>query len=198
MSSYPIPYVSTRSERGGERTMDIWSRLLSDRILYLGTPIDDGVANTLIAQLIHLESESATAPISLYLNSPGGSISAMLAIHDAMQFVRPPIETTCFGQAVATAAVLLAAGMPGRRQILRHGRVVLHQPAAEGRGTIPDLILEAEEVERTRSLLEQILAGHTGRTASQVRADTERDLVLTAEQALDYGIVDTVLNTRPS
>jgi ATP-dependent Clp protease protease subunit len=158
--------------------------------------VGDGVANTVIAQLIHLESESPDSPINLYLNSPGGSIPAMLAIYDAMQFVRPTVETTCVGQAVATAAVLLAGGAPGRRQILRHGRVVLHAPAAEGRGTIPDLILEAEEVERVRSLLEELLAQDTGRSAHQVREDTERDLVLTAEQALEYGVVDAVITAR--
>jgi ATP-dependent Clp protease protease subunit len=195
MSSYPIPYVTTQTNRG-ERTVDVYSRLLADRIIYLGTPIDDGVANTVIAQLIHLESENPDAPINLYLNSPGGSIPAMLAIYDAMQFVRPVIETTCVGQAVATAAVLLAGGAQGRRQILRHGRVVLHAPAAEGRGAVPDLILEAEEIERVRSLLEELLARDTGRSAQQVREDTERDLVLTAEQALEYGVVDAVITAR--
>ena len=195
MSSYTIPYVSTRTDRG-EKTTDIYSRLLADRILYLGTPINDGVANSVIAQLIHLESDNPDAPISVYLNSPGGSITSMLAIYDAMQFVRPRVETTCVGQAVATAAVLLAGGAPGHRQILPHGRVVLHQPAAEGRGAIPDLILEAEEVERTRSLLEELLAAHTGRSAEQVREDTERDLVLTPERAVEYGIVDSVLAAR--
>ena len=195
MSTYSIPYVSTRTEKG-ERTTDIYSRLLADRILYLGTAIDDGVANAVIAQLIHLESDSPDAPISLYLNSPGGSVTAMLAIYDAMQFVAPRIDTTCVGQAVATSAVLLAGGAPGHRQILRHARVVLHQPAAEGRGSIPDLILEAEEVERTRSLLEEILAHHTGHSATQIRRDTEQDLVLTAEAAVTYGIVDTVLTSR--
>lgn len=195
MSSYPIPYVSTRTTNG-ERTSDIYSRLLADRILYLGTPIDDGVANAVIAQLIHLESENPDAPVQLYLNSPGGSTTAMLAIYDAMQFVRPRVETTCVGQAVANAAVLLAAGASGHRQILPHGRVVLHQPAAEGRGTIPDLILEADEVERTRSLLEEVLARHTGHTAERIRTDTDRDLVLTAQGAVDYGIVDAVLTYR--
>ena len=195
MSSYTVPYVSTRTDRG-EKTTDIYSRLLADRILYLGTPIDDGVANAVIAQLIHLESDNPDAPISVYLNSPGGSITSMLAIYDAMQFVRPRVETTCVGQAVATAAVLLAGGAPGHRQILPPGRVVLHQPAAEGRGAIPDLILEAEEVERTRSLLEELLAAHTGRSAEQVREDTERDLVLTPERAVEYGIVDSVLAAR--
>jgi len=196
VTGYTIPYVSTRT-RNGERTSDIYSRLLGDRILYLGTPIDDGVANAVIAQLIHLESENPEAPVSLYLNSPGGSTTAMLAIYDAMQFVRPAVHTTCVGQVVANAAVLLAAGAAGHRQILPHGRVVLHQPAAEGhRGTIPDLILEADEVERTRSLLEAVLARHTGRTPDQVRADTEHDLVLTAQGAVEYGIVDRVLTDR--
>lgn len=195
MSTYTIPYVTTRTPTG-ERTADVYSRLLADRVIYLGTPIDDGVANALIAQLIHLESENPDAPIHLYLNSPGGEIPAMLAVYDAMQFVRPMVETTCVGQAVATAAVLLAGGEPGHRQILRHGRVVLHQPAAQSRGTIPDLILETEEVERTRSLLEELLAQHTGRSAEQVREDTERDLVLTAEAALEYGVVDAVLDGR--
>ena len=195
MSSYTIPYVTTQSSRG-ERTTDIYSRLLADRVIYLGTAIDDGVANAVIAQLLHLESENSDAAISLYINSPGGSIPAMLAVHDAMQFVRAPVETTCVGQAVATAAVLLAAGAPGHRQMLRHGRVVLHQPAAEGRGTIPDLILEAEEVERVRSLLEELLAEHTGHTPAKVREDTDRDLVMTAEAAMAYGIVDAVLDRR--
>ena len=195
MSSYPIPYVTTQSSRG-ERTTDIYSRLIADRVIYLGTPIDDGVANAVIAQVLHLESESPESAINLYINSPGGSIPAMLAVYDAMQFVRAPVETTCVGQAVATAAVLLAGGEPGRRTILRHGRVVLHQPAAEGRGTIPDLILEAEEVERVRLLLEELLSRHTGRTPAQVREDTDRDLVMPAEAALSYGVVDAVLDKR--
>ncbi len=193
--SYPIPYVTTSTARG-ERTVDVYSRLLADRIIYLGTEIDDGVANVLIAQLLHLESEAESSPINLYINSPGGSISAMLAVYDAMRYVTAPVHTTCVGQAVASSAVLLAGGEPGSRAILRHGRVVLHQPAAQGRGTIPDLILEAEEIARVRSLLEEILAADTGHTAEKVRTDTERDLVLTAEQARDYGIVDVVIDTR--
>jgi ATP-dependent Clp protease protease subunit len=195
MSQYTVPYVTTRTPRG-ERTVDLYSRLLEDRIVYLGTELDDGVANVLIAQLLHLESEDPDRPISLYLNSPGGSITAMLAVYDAMQFVRAPVETTCVGQAAWTAGVLLAGGAPGRRSILPHGRVVLHQPAAQGRGTVPDLILEAEEIARVRRLLEEVLSQHTGRTAAQVREDTDRDLVLTAEAARDYGIVDTVLEPR--
>lgn len=192
MSGYPLPYVVQRTPRG-ERTVDLYSRLLADRIVYLGTELDDGVANAVIGQLLHLASESPDTPVSLYLNSPGGSISAMLAVYDAMQFVSTPVETTCVGQAAWTAAVLLAGGEPGRRAILPHGRVVLHQPAAQGRGTIPDLILEADEVARVRLLLEEILGRHTGRTAAQVREDTDRDLVLPGAAAVEYGIVDRVL-----
>jgi ATP-dependent Clp protease protease subunit len=194
MSSYTIPYVVQHTPRG-ERTIDLYSRLLADRIVYLGTELDDGVANTVIAQLLHLASEGPETPISLYVNSPGGSITAMLAVYDAMQFISAPVETTCVGQAAWTAAVLLAGGAPGRRAILPHGRVVLHQPAAQGRGTVPDLILEAEEIARVRTLLEEILARHTGRTAEQVREDTDRDLVLPGRAAVDYGIVDVVLES---
>lgn len=195
MSSYAIPYVTTRTS-AGERTVDIYSRLLADRIVYLGTGIDDGVANAIIAQLLHLENENPELPVALYLNSPGGSIPATLAVYDAMQFIRPEVETTCVGQAAATAALLLAGGAPGRRSILPHGRVVIHAPAAEGRGTVPDLILEADEIERVRTLQEQILAAHTGRSPEQVREDTERDLILTPQAAVAYGVVDAVLGAR--
>ena len=194
--TYSIPYVTTRTNQG-ERTVDVYSRLLADRVIYLGTGIDDGVANAIIAQLIHLESDSPDQPINLYINSTGGSISATLAIYDAMQYIQCEVETTCVGQAAATAALLLAGGTAGKRQILPHARVVIHTPATESRGTIPDLVLEADEVERVRTMLEDILAKHTGRTAAQVRDDTERDLVLTPEAALEYGIVDAVLGRRP-
>lgn len=195
MSSYPIPYVTTRTGHG-ERTVDIYSRLLADRIIYLGTGIDDGVANAVIAQLLHLENDNPDAAISLYLNSVGGSIPATLAIYDAMRFVRPRVETTCVGQAVASAAVLLAGGERGYRTILPRARVVIHAPAAEGRGAIPDLILEADEVERVRTMQEELLAADTGRTRAQVREDTERDLILTAAAAVDYGVVDSVVASR--
>jgi ATP-dependent Clp protease protease subunit len=185
MSSFTIPYVTTQTTRG-ERTVDIYSRLLADRIVYLGTGIDDGVANAIIAQLLHLENDSPDASVSLYINSPGGS----------MQFIRPRVETTCVGQAAATAALLLAGGAPGSRSILPHGRVVIHAPAAEGRGNVPDLILEAEEVERVRTMQEEILASHTGRTPAQVREDTDRDLILTPAAAVEYGVVDAVLGNR--
>jgi ATP-dependent Clp protease protease subunit len=195
MSSYTIPYVTLRTTQG-ERTVDIYSRLLADRIIYLGTGIDDGVANAVIAQLLHLENENPETAVSLYINSPGGAIPATLAIYDAMQFIRPQVETTCVGQAAATAALLLAGGTPGQRSILPHGRVLIHAPAAEGRGTVPDLILEADEVARTRTLQEEILAAHTGRTVEQVRGDTERDLILSPEAAVRYGVVDVVLPSR--
>lgn len=193
MTSYPIPYVTTPTTNG-EKTVDIYSRLLDERIIYLGTPIDDGVSNTVIAQLLHLASDSPEQPVSLYINSPGGSQSATMAIYDCMQFIRPKVETTCVGQAVASSALLLAGGAPGERSILRNGRVVLMAPATEGgRGTIPDLIIEAEEMERIRRLQESVLAEHCGRTEQQVREDTERQMVLTPDAAVDYGIVDRVI-----
>jgi len=195
VSSYPIPYVTTRTNQG-ERTVDIYSRLLAERVIYLGTGIDDGVANAIIAQLIHLESESPEQRINLYINSAGGSIPATLAIYDAMQYIQCEVETTCVGEAAATAAMLLAGGAAGKRRILPHGRVVIHAPAAEGRGTIPDLVLEADEVERVRTMLEEIFAEHTGRTPEQVRADTERDLILTPQAAMKYGVVDAILSRR--
>jgi ATP-dependent Clp protease, protease subunit len=195
MSSYTIPSVIEKTHRG-ERAVDIYSRLLTDRIIYLGTEIDDGVANVVIAQLLHLESESPDAPINLYLNSPGGSVTSMLAIYDAMQFIRPEVGTACVGQAASSAAVLLAAGAPGRRTVLPHARVVLHQPSGGGQGTLPDLALQAKEIARIRAEMEQILAHHTGRTVEQVREDTERDLVLSAADAVAYGIVDSILDSR--
>jgi len=197
MSQYTIPSVIEKTHRG-ERAVDIYSRLLTDRIIYLGTEIDDGVANVVIAQLLHLESESPDSPINLYLNSPGGSVTAMLAIYDAMQFIRPEVGTACVGQAASSAAVLLAAGAPGRRTVLPHARVVLHQPSGGGQGTLPDLALQAKEIARIRAEMEQILSQHTGRTVEQVREDTERDLVLSADEAVSYGIVDGVLDSRKS
>ena len=195
MSSYTIPSVVEKT-RHGERAVDIYSRLLSDRIVYVGTPIDDGVANVVIAQLLHLESESPDAEINLYLNSPGGEPTAMLAVYDTVQFIRAPVATTCVGQAASTAAVLLAAGEPGRRTVLPHARIVLDQPEAGTRGALPDLQVEAAEVARLRSELVDLLARHTGRTVDQVRADTERDLVLSAADAVAYGVVDAVLDSR--
>lgn len=198
MSTYTIPSVVEKT-RHGERAVDIYSRLLTDRIVYIGTPIDDGVANVVIAQLLHLESESPETPISLYLNSPGGDVPAMLGIYDTVQFIRAPVGTTCVGQAVGSAAVLLAAGEPGRRTVLPHARVVLQQPGQDGsRGDVPDLQLAAKEIVRLRSETEAILARHTGRALEQVHADTDRDLVLGGAEAVEYGVADAVLASRKS
>jgi ATP-dependent Clp protease, protease subunit len=195
MSSYTIPNVITQHPRG-ERIMDVYSHLLSERVIYLGTGIDAGVANAMIAQLLHLEADKPEQPINLYINCEGGDMTAMLAIYDTMQFVRSPIATFCIGQAIAAGAVLLAAGAPGQRAILPHARVVLHQPAARGQGTIPDLILQADEVVRVRSQVETILSAHTGQTVERLRHDTDRDHVLTAETAREYGVVDEVIQHR--
>jgi ATP-dependent Clp protease, protease subunit len=195
MSSYTIPNVIAQHPRG-ERIMDVYSHLLSERIVYLGTPIDSGVANALIAQLIHLEADSPDQEISLYINCEGGDLSSMLALYDTMQFIQAPVATFCVGQAVMAGAVLLAGGAPGKRAVLPHARVVLHQPAAQGRGTIPDLILEAEEVVRVRAEIEAVLAKHTGQSVEILRHDTDRDRVFTAEGAVEYGIVDQILGAR--
>jgi ATP-dependent Clp protease, protease subunit len=195
MSTYTIPSVVEKTHRG-ERAVDIYSRLLTDRIVYVGTEIDDGVANVVIAQMLHLESESPDLPINLYLNSPGGSVTAMLAIYDTMQFVRAPVGTTCVGQAASSAAVLLASGEAGRRTVLPHARVVLHQPSGGGQGTLPDLALQAKEIVRLRAEMEQILARHTGQSVERLREDTDRDLILSSEEAVAYGIVDGVLESR--
>jgi ATP-dependent Clp protease, protease subunit len=195
VSTYTIPNVITRG-LGGERIMDVYSHLLSSRIVYLGTAIDPGVANALIAQLLHLEAENPDQEINLYINSEGGDPSAMLALYDTMVYIKAPVATTCVGQAVAAGAVLLAAGEAGRRAVLPHTRVVLHQPAAQGRGTIPDLILQADEVMRVRTQLEEILSTHTGRDAGQLRHDTDRDRVFDAAGAVAYGLADHVLDRR--
>jgi ATP-dependent Clp protease protease subunit len=196
MSSYTIPNVIATHPRG-DRIMDVYSHLLSERIVYLGTAIDAGVANALIAQLLHLEADSPGREIAMYINCEGGDPAAMLAVYDTMQYVQSPIATTCVGQAIATGAVLLAAGAVGRRAALPHARVVLHQPAGQGRGTIPDLILAADEIVRVRGDLEAILAVHTGQTAETLRRDTDRDRVFTAAAARDYGLIDEVLPPRP-
>lgn len=195
MSQYTIPSVIERTVRG-ERAVDIYSRLLTDRIVYVGTEIDDGVANVVIAQLLHLESDSPEAQISLYLNSPGGSVTAVLAIYDTLQFVRPEVATACVGQVGSASALLLAAGAPGQRTLLPHARVVLDQPAGGGRGALPDLQVQAKEIVRQRAEMEQLLAHHTGRSVEQLRHDTDRDLVLPADAAVAYGVADAVLASR--
>lgn len=195
MSTYTIPNVIAQHPRG-ERVMDVYSHLLTERIIYLGTAIDAGVANALIAQLLHLEASSPDLDIELYINCEGGDPSAMLAIYDTMQYVRPSVATTCVGQAVSAGAVLLAAGAAGKRRALPHARIILHQPAVQGRGAIPDLILQADEIIRIRSDMEDILSRHTGQSLETLRADTDRDRVFTATSAHDYGLLDHVIEQR--
>jgi ATP-dependent Clp protease, protease subunit len=195
MSTYTIPNVIAQHPRG-ERVMDVYSHLLTERIVYLGTGIDAGVANALIAQLLYLESANPEGDIQLYINCEGGDPSAMLAIYDTMRFIRAPVATTCVGQAVAVGAVLLAAGAEGKRSALPHTRVVLHQPAVQGRGSIPDLILQADEVVRIRGDIENVLARHTGQSVQTLRADTDHDRVFTASTARDYGLLDNVIEQR--
>ena len=195
MSQYTIPSVIEKTLHG-ERAVDVYSRLLSDRIVYIGTEIDDGVANVVIAQLLHLEADSPDTPINLYLNSPGGSVTAMLGIYDTMQFVRAPVATTCIGQAASSAAVLLAAGAQGRRSVLPNARVILHQPSGQGQGTLPDLAVQAKEIGRLRATMEAVLAHHTGQQVDRLREDTDRDLILDAEGAVAYGLADAVLESR--
>lgn len=192
MSSYTIPYVVERTP-AGERSFDIYSRLLQERIIFVGTEIDDGVANVVMAQLLHLADVAPDREVSLYVNSPGGSFTALMAVYDTMQFVPAPVATYCLGQAASAAAVLLAAGEPGRRFALRHSRVLLHQPSAGGQGTVSDLALQADELLRVRTQVEEVLSLHTGRSVAQLRLDTDRDKVLTAAEAVEFGVVDHVV-----
>ncbi|WP_324012139.1 ClpP family protease [Microbacterium sp. JZ37] len=192
MSTYTIPSVITRDGRG-ERIMDVYSHLLAERVVYLGTPIDAGVANALIAQLLHLESSAPDRDVQLYINCEGGDPAAMLGVYDTLQYIRPDVATTCVGQAIGVGAVLLAAGAPGKRAVLPHARVVLNQPAAQGRGAIPDLILHADELVRVRGDMEGILSRHTGHDVETLRRDTDRDRVFTARAAVEYGLADVVL-----
>ena len=192
MSSYTIPYVIERTP-SGERSFDIYSRLLQERIIFVGTEVDDGVANVVMAQLLHLADVAPDREVSLYVNSPGGSFTALMAIYDTMQFVPAPVATYCLGQAASAAAVLLAAGESGRRFALRHSRVLLHQPSAGGQGTVSDLALQADELLRVRAQVEEVLSHHTGRSVEQLRRDTDRDKVLTAQQAVEFGLVDHVI-----
>ncbi|MFE2211986.1 ClpP family protease [Streptomyces canus] len=196
MANYTIPYVVERTSHG-ERSSDVFSRLLSERIIFLGTEIDDGVANVVIAQLLHLESAAPENEISIYINSPGGSFTSLMAIYDTMTYVQAPISTLCVGQAASTAAVLLAGGDPGRRLVLEHARVLLGQPASGGsRGAISDLALQAKEMVRIRSQVEDVLARHTHHDIATLRADMDRDKVFTAEEAVEYGLADEVVSRR--
>jgi ATP-dependent Clp protease protease subunit len=197
ISNYiPNPSVIYETNRGQTITADLYSRLLKENIIFLGTPIDDTVANLICAQLLHLESESPDKDINVYINSPGGDITALFAIYDTMQFIKPDIMTICLGQAASAAAVLLAAGTPGKRLALPHAWVLIHQPYAGAQGQATDIELAAKEILRMRVLLEELLAGHTGQTVEKIHRDTDRDFVMSAEEAKDYGIIDEVISTR--
>ncbi len=193
--NYLVPTVVEQTNRG-ERAFDLYSRLLKDHIIFLGTPIDDTIANLVCAQLLHLESENPDKDINIYINSPGGDITALFAIYDTLQYVKPDITTICFGQAASAAAVLLAAGTPGKRLALPHSRVLLHQPWGQGGGQATDIEIQAREIMRMRDLLDQILARHTGQSVERISKDTDRDFVLSAEQAREYGIIDEVISAR--
>ena len=194
--NYFVPTVVEQTNRG-ERAYDLYSRLLKENILFLGTPIDDTIANLVCAQLIHLESENPDKDINIYINSPGGDITALFAIYDTMQFIKNDIATICLGQAASAAAVLLAAGTKGKRLALPHSRVLLHQPYGQvGYGQVTDLEIAAKEIMRMRDLLEEILARHTGQPIERIHADTDRDFVMEADEALAYGIIDDVISSR--
>ena len=196
MGQYTIPTVVERTPLG-ERAYDIYSSLLSERIIFLGTEIDDGVANVVIAQLLHLDWSIPDREISIYINSPGGSFTSLMAIYDTMTFVGAPISTFCVGQAASTAAVLLAAGEPGRRFVLEHARVLLGQPSGGvQQGMVSDLSLQAKEMLRIRSQVEEVLARHTHHDVATLRADMDRDKVFTAREAVDYGLADEVISQR--
>jgi ATP-dependent Clp protease protease subunit len=194
-SRYVLPSFIERTNYGMKES-NPYNKLFEERIIFLGAPIDDVVANDVIAQLICLESTDPDRDILIYINSPGGSFTALTAIYDTMSYVRPEIQTYCMGQAASAAAVLLAAGTKGKRFALEHARVLIHQPSGEGQGQVTDLEIQANEILRMRGLLEHILAKHTGQTIEQIQLDIERDRILTADQAKDYGIVDSVITSR--
>lgn len=192
-----IPYVVEQNQRG-ERFFDIYSRLLRDRVIFLGTEITDDVANVVVAQLLFLEADDPDHDIHLYINSPGGSITAGLAIYDTMQFVRPHISTTCMGQAASMAAWLLAAGEAGKRVALRNARIMVHQPMGGARGQASDIEIQAKEILSLRERMNDILAERTGQDIETISSDTERDYYMSADEAKQYGIVDRVMTTRPT
>lgn len=197
MQNYLVPTVVESSHRG-ERAWDIYSRLLKDRIIFIGSGIEDQLANVVVAQLLFLESEDPERDIYLYINSPGGVITAGMAIYDTMQFIRPDVATICLGQSASMAAVLLAAGAPGKRRCLPHSRVLLHQPLGGFRGQASDIEIHAKEILRVKSELNNVLAGHTGQPLDKIARDTDRDFIMTAEESVQYGVVDEILtSTRP-
>ena len=191
-----IPWVVEQTSRG-ERTYDIFSRLLKDNVIFLGQPVDDTVSNIIIAQLLFLEAENPEKDISVYINSPGGSITAGLAIYDTMQYVKPDIQTICIGQAASMAAVLLAAGKKGKRYVLPNSRVLIHQPLMHGLGgQASEIDINAKDIMRMKSRMNQILANHTGQPVEKVDRDTDRDYILQAAEAVEYGLVDQVIAKR--
>jgi len=190
-----MPYVTEETPRGRE-TRDIFSRLLKDRIIFLGTPIDDTVANLMIAQLLHLESEDPDKDVMMYINSPGGEITGLFAIYDTMQYIKCEVQTICVGQAASAAAVLLSAGAKGKRFILPHARVLIHQPHGGAAGQAVDIEIQAKEIIRMRQLLDELLAYNTGQTVEKVAHDTDRDFIMSGYEAKDYGIVDEVISNR--
>ena len=195
--NYLVPMVVEQTSRG-ERSFDIYSRLLKERIVFLGTPIDDQVGNLIMAQLLHLESEDPDKDISLYINSPGGVITSLFAIYDTMQFIKPDVSTIVMGQAASAAAVLLLAGAKGKRFALPNSRVLLHQPHGGAEGQAVDIEIQAKEIMRSRELLDRLISEHTGQTLEKVTKDTDRDYILTAEEAKLYGIVDEIITSRIS
>jgi ATP-dependent Clp protease protease subunit len=190
-----MPYVTEETPRGRE-TRDIFSRLLKDRIVFLGTPVDDTVSNLIIAQLLHLEAEDPDKDVVMYINSPGGEITGLFAIYDTMQYIKADVQTVCVGQAASAAAVLLSAGAPGKRFILPHARVLIHQPHGGASGQAVDIEIQAKEIVRMRELLDEILAHHTGQTLERVSKDTDRDFIMSGHEAKEYGIVDEVISNR--
>jgi len=194
-TAYTIPYVIEQNQRG-ERVFDIYSRLLRDRVIFLGSEIHDEVANVVVAQLLFLEADDPDKDIHLYINSPGGSVTAGLAIYDTMQFIRSDVHTTCIGQAASMGAWLLAAGAPGKRTALANSRIMIHQPMGGARGQASDINIQAQEILKLRHKMNEILASHTGRPLEQIARDTERDYYLGADEAQEYGIVDAVANQR--
>ena len=190
-----VPIVVEQTARG-ERSFDIYSRLLNERIVFLGHEIDDVIANLVIAQMLHLESEEPDKDISLYINSPGGSVTSALAIYDTMQFIRCDVATICIGQCASGAAVLLASGAAGKRSALPNSRILIHQPWGGAQGQVSDIEIQAKELMRMRAALDTILAEHTGQTCEKIHADTDRDNIMTAQEALEYGLVDNVMIDR--
>src|SRR4051794_8452653 len=193
--NYLVPVVVEQTARG-ERSFDIYSRLLNERIVFLGTPLDDTVANLIMAQLLHLESEDPEKDIQLYINSPGGSVTALLAIYDTMQYIKPDVATICMGQAASAAAVLLSAGTKGKRYGLPHSRVLIHQPSGGAEGQSVDIEIQAREILRLRKMLDEILAAHSGQPVERISDDTDRDFIMTAAQAKEYGIIDDIISKR--